>query len=167
MTSEAVPADQETNERRRLRRAMLLVLAVSVAMAVLAYLLWPQAEPPRQLPIAEAISIEFDLIGTSGGQDPGAGREERREVFEPLLQVFNSGVEIPDHRCGDTGHVIVRMRDGSEWHYGLLSGHDQRYFHIRQYDGLRYRIFRVDRPVYAAAMKLLGVERIGDARPET
>ncbi len=166
MTKEPLLADAETNERRRLRRAMLLVLMAVVAIVVTGFVFWPQPAPAPELPVAEAIAVEIDLIPTAGGQPALMQRFDQPEVFKPLLEVFNTGREIADHRCPDTGHVAVHLRDGTQWHYGLLSGHDERYYHFRLYDGLKYRIFRVNRAAYADAMQRLGVDRIDDVRPE-
>lgn len=158
--------DNEVRERRRLRRAMLVVMLVAVVGVTLGFFFWPQPAPAPMMPIGEALHIELDLTPTAGGQPALNQKFDQPDRFAPLLKVLNSGREIADHKCPDTGRVVVQMREGTQWQYGLLSGHDERYYHFRLYDGLTYRIFRVDRPAYAEAMKLLGVERIDDVRPE-
>lgn len=159
-------AEAEVDQRRRLRRAMLSLCAVLVAVATLAIYFWPEAALVPTLSADDVTTLELELTATSNGQLGFQQTYDRREAFELLVRVLNTGREIADHRCPDTGHVVARLRDGSERHYGLLSGHDERYYHFRLYDGLTYRVFRVDRPAYIEVMSKLGVDRVDEAKPE-
>lgn len=166
MADAPVATNSELQERRRLRRAMLLLGAIALGIVVVGYLLYPRPQPVTPIAIDEVVSIDLELTPTSGGQSDVAKTVEQASQFAPLLEVLNTGLETSDHKCADTGRVVVRFRSGEVWHYGLLSGHAEPYYQFRRYEGLGYRIYQVDRTAFTQVMKNLGVERVDDVRPE-
>jgi hypothetical protein len=163
----ASAADQaELQTRRRLRNAMLLLLTALVAFIVLALVFWPQGAPAPQIDVADVAGLEFDFSPTSGGQPGWQGGANKLDVFADLINVLNSGRETKDHKCIDTGRIVLKLRDKRELHYGTLSGHDWNYYEFRAYGDRGYKVYRVAREEMAAALQKMGLDRLDEPRPE-
>lgn len=165
MSETALP-DAELATRRRLRNAMLLFFGVVAILVALAVAFWPQGDPSPVIALEDVAVIEFEFQQTSAGQTGMHGGASKPEFYGELIDVLSTGRESPDHKCADTGRILIKLRDGSELHYGTLSGHNERFYEFRAYDERRYKLYRVPRERMASALKKLGIATIDEPRPE-
>ena len=82
-------------------------------------------------------------------------------VIQPLLDVFRTARRAEEHKCGSSGTITVRRKDGTVEELSILPGHDEPYYEYR----MGSRINRVDREPFLAALRALGIERIKTAPP--
>jgi hypothetical protein len=74
-----------------------------------------------------------------------------------VQKIIPSAKESEDHKCGDSGQIILCRKNNSEVKIGILAGHDLQHYELRIYQGHSYDIFRVNRIPFLKAMADLGV----------
>jgi hypothetical protein len=134
------------------------------------YSFWPASLAP-EFPIDDVacLSVEGFRVDANGNvfanrnpltKDPGSARD--------VLRVMQRGWNTGDHKRGDDAWLIFERADGVPLEFGILPGHDSRYYEYRVYAfGRRtYRIFRMDRQPFLAAMASVGVTDLDLGRPE-
>ena len=129
--------------------AFLLLGAAAAAQA-------PENKAPG-LQKGEIASLEiFD-------RDPASRVEELvfqtsdPERIEPLAAVIRSATPGRDHKCADTGVIVLHMKDGRAVRLGTLAGHDAAFWEYRLYSGEAYEVFRVDRGAFLRVLEQFGV----------
>jgi len=123
-----------------------------VAMAFLVAFLPGCARPP-DFPTGSVESVDIELNAWGTRQKAARARSADAGKIEALLAVLRKAKLTEDHKCGDTGRLTFRRKDGSEVKFGILAGHDERYHEFRAYKGSGYRIFRVQRAPFLKAMR--------------
>jgi hypothetical protein len=102
-----------------------------------------------------------------GDQQKAAEIESSDSVLVgSLLAIFRSAQRTNDHKCGETGTITLRRKDGSETSLGILAGHDQQYYEFRAHHGTGYDIFRVERAPFLRAMRAMGAGELDPGSPE-
>ncbi len=73
-------------------------------------------------------------------------------ALKRLALLMHDALEKQDHKCMDTGRMIVGLHDGGELNFNLLSGHDDSHFEFRYGRQLYY----VQRSEFSDAMRSIG-----------
>jgi hypothetical protein len=142
----------------------LLVLVVVAALIPLAFGLhwwfWPSIPTTSADNVA---SVEVHLEGFTGNKDDPGNRLEEATVtiadptqLQALLTVLATARRCSEHKCGNSGTITIRKKDGAEEVLGILPGHDGKYYEFRYGS----RINRVNREPFLAVMKSLGVGQV-------
>lgn len=113
--------------------------------------------PPSIDPTAiELMAIELKDMGPR--QKPAKFVVNEPRKFKDLVLLFNRAQATRDHKCGDSGQIILHFKRRPPWIFGILAGHDKRYYEFRVYQGETDGIFHVERDAFAKAMAELGIK---------
>lgn len=144
--------------------ATLLVLCV----VGVGYLVWAPRPPDIAPGSVEIVEIELRAVTSRQKADKASSRDPMK--IETLLALLRKGKATDDHKCGDSGKVLIRKKDGSELKIGVLAGHDVKNYEFRVYQsGLysQYDIFRVERPAFLKAIADFGITtELDPGKPE-
>ena len=83
-------------------------------------------------------------------------RTESRAAIEAFVSSLQASEETKNHRCAPVGTVRIMRGPGLVDELRILPGHNPLYYEYR-YNG---SIYRVPRPDFVAALKLVGVEDV-------
>lgn len=117
---------------------------------------------PFNLPADDIEAIEIQLKAVPARQKAAKVSSKDKNKIKALLAVLRSAEETRDHKCGDSGQIILKRKDKGESKIGILAGHNESYYEFRVYEAKHYRIFRTERDSFQEAMADLGV---GDLDP--
>jgi hypothetical protein len=106
----------------------------------------------------ETVTIKLDASKRVSTRDP--------EKIETLLAALRHAQATNDHKCGDSGQIVLRKKRGDEVKLGILAGHNQRYYEFRLYRGTSYDIYRVERKPFLKGMEDLGLTELDPGFPE-
>jgi hypothetical protein len=122
-------------------------------------------QPSRFEPgTVEAVDVQLEEWG-----QPVAKVSSRDEAkVQALVRVLRTGLSTGDHKCGDSGRLMLHYPNGGTQRIGILAGHDSRYYEFRVYDrsGSDYAMYYVDREPFLKAMAGLGLERLDLGSPD-
>ena len=153
---------------RWLRRHPILVIIVVVALIPITlgvhWWFWPSIP---DVSMDEVASVEVHLIAWQNDDDPDNRQIEAKvattdpDKIKALFSVLSGASRASEHKCGDSGTITIRRKDGETEELGILPGHKREFYEYR-FDG---RINRVDRERFLAAMKGIGVQQIKLSSP--
>ena len=146
---------------RRVRSSIMAVVIV-VAGAVGAPVAGSPAPPA--LPRDGIESVEIAIGGLDGGPTRLRVTSADAQAIAALLGVLGAGEPVADHKCHDTGEIVLRRQGGGMIRLGLLGGHDEGYWQIRFYDGAVTSLFRLEQVELARALEPFGVAASAPAR---
>ena len=155
---------------RWLRRHPLLVVAATAFLVTAAIGLnwwyWPSV-PTASVEKVQSIEIYLMPVEISDGIDLNRGQDEVRVTITDSAQIgafldlFRAAEQVSEHKCGASGTITIRRKDGATEEIGILPGHDPAYYEYR-YGG---RINRVNRESLLAALRAVGIRQVKLAPP--
>jgi hypothetical protein len=137
-----------------------------VVAAVLGVCLPGCAAKPPYLTARDVEAVEIQLENWREQQKAAKVSSTDAAKIDALLALLRSGEPTRDHKCGDSGQITLRRRDGNEVKIGILAGHDRRYYELRVYRGSSYEVFRVERVPFLKEIGAFGVEGLDPGSPE-
>jgi hypothetical protein len=142
--------------------------AAAFAGMIVVAVLASQALGPRppSLPRGSIASLVIDLEEIHGGQAAIKIRSTDGSRIESLAAVLRRARSAEDHKCSSTGKLIFGMKDGTAAFFGLLPGHDRRYYEFRTPSEDGYNVFKIDRQAFLQTMAALGVSTLEPGLPE-
>jgi hypothetical protein len=148
--------------RRRLFRQLLAAVATlaMIALAGFGFYRWYLRDRPVR-DAAEVESVEIKLYPIEmHGPDTAQQNAEIVSVdlgkIQALLDIFETAQVASEHKCGESGSIIIHTKAGRDQTIGILPGHHAPFYEYRTGG----KIYRVDREPFMAAMKALGVTSI-------
>jgi hypothetical protein len=94
----------------------------------------------------ESITVTLPKYDPNPGY-PGHGQEaatittDDPALIQPLLDVFRRAKRGEEHKCGSSGTITIRRKDGDVEELHILPGHDERYYEYR-FGGRMNRVSR-------------------------
>ena len=140
--------------------------ALRVAAAFLVACLAGCTAKPPDLATGSVEAVAIQLDARAERQKAAKASSADAAKVEALLHILRSADATRDHKCGDSGQITLRRKDGGELKIGILAGHDLRYYEFRVYQGSSYGIFRVKRVPFLKAIADFGVEGLDPGLPE-
>lgn len=124
------------------RAAIVLAIVLAVGATVSAYLRRPHFSG------GAAGSIEVVL------NQGGTFRIESDEARAKLMKLLRSARRHPDHKCAETGRIVIRYVDGDSDEIEVLAGHEPDDFEFRRGG----RLFRLSRGAVLQVLESSGVK---------
>ena len=151
-----------------MRRWNLSPLIVLVLLAA-GYYAWTAYLRRPSLPVDQIQWLEISLHDQMGKKTEQAASDDRTKIIT-LLNVLQRGVPTGDHKCGNSGSIMLQLQTGGQLELGLLAGHHEPYYEFRLYTNdwpwKEYEMYRVDRPALLAALADLGITQVDLGGPE-
>jgi hypothetical protein len=118
------------------------------------------------LPPDSVESVEIKLTSWLGRQDDDKVTSSDATKINTLLGLIRDARATSDHKCGDSGKIVLHCKDGEQIKLGILAGHDEDYYEFRAYRNDSSDIFRVERKAFVEALRDFGVAKLDLGRPE-
>lgn len=139
---------------------------ISCAVVVLGLFLYDRS--PLHIEVNEVAEVEVHLSKIDKRQNAADVITHDAAAIQELLTEVGRGVRTEDHKCGESGRIVVHRTDGSKIRIGILAGHYKDFYEFRVFasDSSGYRIFRSDRASFLRAMAKLGLPELDAGLPE-
>jgi hypothetical protein len=89
-------------------------------------------------------------------QDAAEASTTDPELIREFLAAIRTAKRAEEHKCPDSGTVLIHRNDGVVEEFSILPGHDERYYEYR----LGSRINKMDREPFLSALRKLGITSI-------
>ena len=146
---------------------ILVVLASLVGAGVLIVLLSFDRRSPA-FTVDEIAAIEVHLSDWGDQQTAAKVRTHDATKIQAVITELAKGVRTSDHKCGDSGNIILHRKDGGQVQISILSGHHAQFYEFRvsRSGDSGYRIFKTERAPFLHAMAKLGLTKLAPGSPE-
>ncbi|HEV3144199.1 MAG TPA: hypothetical protein VGZ47_09970, partial [Gemmataceae bacterium] len=94
---------------------------------------WPSvpSASPDQVASVEVLLIEDGYKDKPNYQKGATITTTDPAQIRALLDVFSGAERASEHKCGDSGVITIRTKDGRVEKFGILPGHNEAYYEYR------------------------------------